>query len=44
VLMRLPYDQELAIHYAQGMPAVGVLPEYQQKFSQLYQDINKLAR
>jgi MinD superfamily P-loop ATPase len=44
VLMRLPYDQELAIHYAQGLPAVGVLPEYQQKFSQLYQDINKLAR
>jgi MinD superfamily P-loop ATPase len=44
VLMRLPYDQELAINYAQGLPAVGVLPEYQQKFSQLYQDINKLAR
>ena len=44
VLMRLPYDQELAINYAQGVPAVGVLPEYQQKFSQLYQDINKLAR
>jgi MinD superfamily P-loop ATPase len=44
VLMRLPYDQEVAINYAQGVPAVGVLPKYQQKFSQLYQDINKQVR
>ncbi|MGZ4881080.1 MAG: ATP-binding protein [Halobacteriota archaeon] len=44
VLMRLPYDQQLAINYAQGVSAVDVLPEYQQKFSQLYQDINKLSR
>ncbi|MEI7827766.1 MAG: ATP-binding protein [Euryarchaeota archaeon] len=44
VLMRLPYDQELSIRYAQGIPAVGVLSGYQKRFSQLCQDINKLAR
>lgn len=44
VLLRLPYDQELAINYAQGLSAVGLLPGYKQKFSQLYQDINELVR
>lgn len=44
VLMRLPYDQKLAINYAQGVPAVGALPEYKQRFLQLYHDISGLAR
>ena len=44
VLMRLPYDQKLAINYAQGVPAIDVLPEYRERFSQLCQNIKMLTR
>ena len=42
--MRLPYDQELAINYAQGIPAIDALPEYRERFSQLCQNIKTLTR
>ena len=42
ILMRLPYDQELAINYAQGIPAIEALPEYRERFSQLCQNIKTL--
>ncbi len=44
ILMRLPYDQELAINYAQGIPAIDALPEYRERFSQLCQNIKTLTR
>jgi len=44
VIMKLPYDKQLAIKYAEGTPAVDVLPTYKEKFSQLYLDIKKLAQ
>ncbi|MGB8311999.1 MAG: ATP-binding protein [Halobacteriota archaeon] len=44
VMMKLPFDKQLAIRYAEGTPAVDVLPTYKEKFSQLYLDIKKLAQ
>jgi MinD superfamily P-loop ATPase len=44
VIMKLLYDKQLAIKYAEGTPAVNVLPTYREKFSQLYSDIKTLTQ
>ncbi len=43
IIMRIPYDKQLAIAYAQGVPAVRSLPHYAEKFRRLYADILKLV-
>jgi MinD superfamily P-loop ATPase len=44
VMMKLPYDKQLAIKYAEGTPAVAVFPTYNEKFSHLYADIKALTQ
>ena len=43
IVMRIPYDKQLAIAYAQGKPAIGSLPKYSERFRALYHDIRKLV-
>jgi len=43
VLMRIPMDRRIAEAYAEGQPMVEVLPEYRQRFLELYQSIAEVA-
>jgi len=43
VLMRIPMDRCIAEAYAEGQPMVEVLPEYRQRFLELYQSIAEVA-
>lgn len=43
IVMRIPYDKQLAIAYAQGKPAIGSLPKYSERFRALYHNIRKLV-
>jgi MinD superfamily P-loop ATPase len=43
IVMRIPYDKQLTIAYAQGTPAVGSLAEYPERFRALYYNIRKLV-
>jgi MinD superfamily P-loop ATPase len=39
VLMRIPLDRRIAAAYADGIPAVRALPEYRERFHELFQRI-----
>lgn len=43
IVMRIPYDKRLARAYAQGLPAVGSLPNYSERFRELYFNIRSLV-
>jgi len=43
VLMRIPMDRRIAEAYAEGRPMVEVLPEYRQRFVDLYRRIMEAA-
>jgi len=44
ILTRIPHDLDIARAYAKGRFVVDELPHYQALFSQLWQNMNKLAR
>jgi len=39
VLMRVPWDRRIAEAYSEGIPLIDALPEYQQAFLSLYQEV-----
>jgi len=39
VLMRIPFKKEIAMIYSQGMAIVDVLPQYREKFKELFEGI-----
>jgi MinD superfamily P-loop ATPase len=43
VLMRIPLDQRIAEAYAEGRLVVEALPEYRQRFAELYQRVVEVA-
>ena len=43
VLMEIPFDRKIAEAYSRGDMIVEVMPEWQEKFVQLYQDIERIA-
>jgi MinD superfamily P-loop ATPase len=43
VLMEIPFDRKIAEAYSRGDMIVEAMPEWQEKFIQLYQDIERLA-
>jgi MinD superfamily P-loop ATPase len=43
ILMRIPLERRIAEAYSEGVPLVEALPEYRQKFLELYTSIEKLA-
>jgi len=43
ILMEIPFDRRIAETYARGDMVVEVMPEWKEKFVQLYHDIEKIA-
>jgi MinD superfamily P-loop ATPase len=43
VLMEIPFDRKIAEAYSRGDMIVEAMPEWQEKFIQLYQDIERIA-
>ena len=43
ILMRIPLERRIAEAYSEGMPLIEALPEYRQKFLELYTSVEKLA-
>jgi MinD superfamily P-loop ATPase len=43
VLMEIPFDRKIAEAYSRGDMIVQAMPEWQEKFVQLYQDIGRIA-
>ena len=43
VLMEIPFDRQIAEAYSRGHMVVDVLPEWKEKFIQLYRDIDEMA-
>jgi MinD superfamily P-loop ATPase len=43
LLMQIPFDKQIAVLYAQGIPLVQKKKEYLNKFEHLYQQINSLV-
>lgn len=43
VLMEIPFDRKIAEAYSRGDMIVEAMPEWQEKFVQLYQDIERIA-
>ena len=39
ILMRIPFDREIARTYSKGIPIVEVIPKYRQDFAKLYEKI-----
>ena len=39
--MSIPWDRRIAESYSRGIPLIKALPEFQERFSQLYQTIKK---
>jgi len=44
ILMRIPLDRRIAEGYSEGLPLVKTLPEYEERFRRLYQDIEGMLR
>jgi MinD superfamily P-loop ATPase len=44
VLMRIPNDRRIAEAYSQGIPLVDALPEYRERFRELYRAVSKVNR
>ncbi|MEA3560802.1 MAG: ATP-binding protein [Candidatus Omnitrophota bacterium] len=43
VLMRIPFDKEIAVAYSKGIPIIECLPEYEERFKQLLKTIKQTA-
>jgi len=43
ILMRIPLDRRIAVAYSKGIPAVEALPEYRDRFAELYRSIQVLV-
>ena len=43
ILMEIPFDRRIAEAYSRGIPMVEVIPEYKDKFRELYEKINSLV-
>ena len=44
ILMTVPWDRRIAEAYSRGIPLIEALPEFQNKFSQLYVEIERLSK
>jgi MinD superfamily P-loop ATPase len=44
ILMRIPNDRRIAEAYSQGIPLVDALPEYRERFRELYRGVSKVNR
>lgn len=44
VLMKIPFDREIALAYSQGKALIAALPQYREKFKELFATIKELAR
>ena len=42
ILMRIPFDREIALFYSRGIPLIQGKPEYKEKFRELFNQIIKL--
>lgn len=43
VLMKIPYDREIAKLYSQGIPFVNEMPEWKDRFLRLFRDVTSLS-
>jgi MinD superfamily P-loop ATPase len=43
VLMKIPYDREIASLYSQGIPFVSEMPEWKERFVRLFRDVTSLS-
>lgn len=43
ILMRIPFDKEIAYLYSNGIPFISKKKEYQQKFNEMYKTIEKMV-
>jgi MinD superfamily P-loop ATPase len=41
VLLRIPFDKRIAVAYSKGIPLIEELPEYKEKFLNLYEEVRK---
>ncbi len=41
ILMRIPFDEKIAMLYSNGMPFIEELPDWKDRFLKLYEDISK---
>ena len=44
ILMEIPFDRRIAEAYSRGQMLVEVMPEWKEKFIQLYERITELAK
>jgi len=44
VLMRIPFDRDLASLYAEGRPMVDAMPEWRDRFRVLHEDLKEIAK
>lgn len=44
ILMKIPYDREIAKLYSQGIPFVNEMPEWKDKFLRLFRDVTLLSK
>ncbi|NPE27492.1 P-loop NTPase [Methanococcoides sp. SA1] len=44
ILMKIPYDREIAKLYSQGIPFVNEMPEWKDKFLRLFRDVTILSK
>jgi MinD superfamily P-loop ATPase len=42
ILMKIPYDREIAKLYSQGIPFVNEMPEWKERFVRLFRDVTSL--
>jgi len=42
ILMEIPLDRKIAVAYSRGDPLVEAIPEWKEKFLELYHRINKI--
>ena len=44
LLMQIPFDRRIAEAYSEGIPLLDALPEYQERFVQLYREVEQRKR
>ncbi|NOQ48850.1 MAG: P-loop NTPase [Methanococcoides sp.] len=44
ILMKIPYDREIAKLYSQGIPFVNEMPEWKDRFLRLFRDVTLLSK
>ena len=43
ILMEIPFDRQIAVAYSKGKIIVDVMPEWKEKFLELYDQIEKIV-